>query len=448
MLENRSFDHMCGWLKKLNPVIDGLTGKESNPFEVSDPAKGKCLVGSTAPNVAPFDPDHALDATSQKIFGKVGKGANPAPMDGFYQFENGLHHSPPADVMNNFLPQNVPIISSLAMEFAIFDQWFASVPGPTHPNRLFSMTATSRGTIDNTDIPAGFPQRSIFNQLDEVNVEWKYYYTDSMWAYVLLASLRTNTSLPRIKKWDDFLTDAKAGKLPPFSYIEPKFASSSTGAAQDQHPDHPITSGEATMKQVYETLRASPQWNQTLFIINYDEHGGFYDHVPTPQDGIPKPDTFNAPTNPSGFNFERLGIRVPAILISPWVDKGVVINKPKGPTNTSQFEHSSIPATLKKIFGFKSFLTKRDEWAGTFEEYFTNRTVPRTDCPRTLPDLPVPTEEEILEQANRPLNDLLCSYIKMFPGSNKDCNISQQQCYDYSLRLAEEEFARKAKEFQ
>jgi len=86
------------------------------------------------------------------------------------------------------------------MEFAIFDRWFASVPGPTHPNRLFSMTATSRGTIDNTDIPTGFPQRSIFNQLDEVNVDWRYYYTDQMWAYVLLASLRTNTSLHRIKK--------------------------------------------------------------------------------------------------------------------------------------------------------------------------------------------------------------------------------------------------------
>jgi phospholipase C len=448
MLENRSFDHMCGWLKKLNPDIEGLTGKETNPYDPADPAKGKCTVGSTSPNVAAFDPDHSLDSTSEKIFGKVGPGANPAPMNGFYWFENGLHHTPPADVMNMFLPENVPIISSLAMDFALFDHWFASVPGPTHPNRLFSLTATSRGTVDNTDIPTGFPQPSIFNQLDDVNVDWRYYYTDQMWAYALLASLRTNTSLPRIKTWADFLDDAKAGKLTPFSYIEPKFASSTSGPAQDQHPDHPITAGETTMKQVYETLRASPQWNDTLLIITYDEHGGFYDHVPTPQDGIPKPDAFNAPTNPANFNFERLGLRVPTILISPWVNKGIVISKADGPTNTSLYEHSSLPATLGKIFGFKSFLTKRDEWAATFESYLTQRTTPRTDCPTVLPDLPSPTQEEINEQANLPLNDLQCSYLKIFPGSNKDCSITQQQCYDYTIQLANQELARLAQEFQ
>lgn len=447
MLENRSFDHMCGWLKKLNPAIDGLTGKESNPIDVADPAKGVCHVGSTSPDVAAFDPDHSLDGTSEKIFGKVGPGSNPAPMNGFYQRENALKHKPPADVMNMFLPENVPIISSLALDFALFDQWFASVPGPTHPNRLFSLTATSRGTIDNTDIPTGFPQRSIFNQLDEVNVDWRYYYTDQMWAYVLLASLRTNTSLPRIKRWTDFLDDAKTGKLPPFSYIEPQFASSTSGPAQDQHPDHPISAGEATMKQVYETLRASPQWNNTLLIITYDEHGGFYDHVPTPQDGIPRPDSFNAPSNPSNFNFERIGLRVPTILVSPWINKGTLISKPDGPTSSSLYEHSSLPATLGKIFGFKSFLTKRDEWAGTFEKYLTQRTEPRTDCPTTLPDLPAPTAQQINEQAMLPVNDLSCSYLKMFPGSNKDCSITQHECYEYTLQLAKQELERLAKEF-
>jgi len=235
--------------------------------------------------------------------------------------------------------------------------------------------------------------------------------------------------------------------FPPFSYIEPKFASSATGAAQDQHPDHPITAGEATMKEVYETLRASPQWNDTLLIITYDEHGGFYDHVATPQDGVPKPDEFNAPANEAKFNFERLGLRVPTILVSPWINKGTLISKPDGPTNTSRFEHSSLPATLGKIFGFKSFLTKRDEWAGTFEQYLTQRTTPRTDCPMTLPDLPALTDEEIMEQANLPLNDLQCSYLKIFPGSNKDCSITQQQCYDYTIQLGNEDLARLAKQF-
>ncbi|CAG8758466.1 4146_t:CDS:2, partial [Ambispora leptoticha] len=128
-------------------------------------------------------------------------------------------------------------------------------------------------------------------------------------------------------------------------------------------------------------LRASPQWNNSLLIITYDEHGGFYDNVPPPSN-VPPPDNVTAPI----FNFDRLGIRVPTLLISPWINKGIVVHNP--PKNGSYFEHSSIPATLKKIFDLPSFLTRRDAWAGTFEYLWDNTNSPRTDTPTTLPSVP------------------------------------------------------------
>ena len=135
------------------------------------------------------------------------------------------------------------------------------------------------------------------------------------------------------------------------------------------------------MKDVYEALRSSPDWEQTLFIITYDEHGGFYDHYPTPKD-VPNPDGVVAPD----FDFTRLGPRVPTIMISPWIERGALLHGPTGPFPTSQFEHASIHATLKLMFNLTSFLTARDAWAGTFENIFSDRATPRTDCPVTLPE--------------------------------------------------------------
>ncbi|GAA0144856.1 phospholipase [Lithospermum erythrorhizon] len=140
------------------------------------------------------------------------------------------------------------------------------------------------------------------------------------------------------------------------------------------------------VKEVYETLRSSPQWNETLMVITYDEHGGFYDHVPTPVSGVPSPDDIVG-QEPFNFKFDRLGVRVPTIMVSPWIKKGTVVHGPNGsPFNTSEFEHSSIPATVKKIFNLTSpFLTKRDAWAGSFEFLVQSLNEPRTDCPETLP---------------------------------------------------------------
>ncbi|KAL7120777.1 hypothetical protein ACP275_02G143500 [Erythranthe tilingii] len=193
----------------------------------------------------------------------------------------------------------------------------------------------------------------------------------------------------------DFKKHCEEGKLPNYVVIEQRYFDLKILPANDDHPSHDVCHGQKFVKEVYEALRSSPQWNEMLFIIIYDEHGGFFDHVPTPVTGVPSPDGIIGP-EPYNFRFNRLGVRVPAIMISPWIEKGTVLHGPTGPYPTSEFEHSSIPATVKKIFNLDGFLTKRDAWAGTFETVI-NRKSPRTDCPETLPE-PVKLREAEAEE--------------------------------------------------
>ncbi|PIM98111.1 hypothetical protein CDL12_29410 [Handroanthus impetiginosus] len=211
-----------------------------------------------------------------------------------------------------------------------------------------------------------------------------------------------------------FKRHCEEGKLPNYVVIEQRYFGVKLVPGNDDHPPHDPLEGQKFVKEVYEALRSSPQWNEILFVVIYDEHGGFYDHVPTPVVGVPSPDGIVGP-EPYKYKFDSLGVRVPAMLISPWIERGTVVHGPSGPYPTSEFEHSSIPATVKKIFGLKEFLTKRDAWAGTLE-CVLNRTSPRTDCPVTLPE-PVKTREiEPDEEAN--LSDFqeelvqLCAVLK------------------------------------
>ncbi|KAL0435329.1 UNVERIFIED_CONTAM: Non-specific phospholipase C2 [Sesamum radiatum] len=183
-----------------------------------------------------------------------------------------------------------------------------------------------------------------------------------------------------------FKKDAKNGKLPGYVVVEQRYMDSKVEPANDDHPSHDVYQGQMFVKEVYETLRGSPQWNETLLVITYDEHGGFYDHVPTPNHGVPSPDGIVGP-DPFFFKFDRLGVRVPTIVISPWIQKATVVHGPNvSPSPTSEYEHSSIPATVRKIFNLSSPpLTKREAWAGTFDGILQILKQPRTDCPEILP---------------------------------------------------------------
>uniref|UniRef100_A0A803P833 Non-specific phospholipase C6 n=1 Tax=Cannabis sativa TaxID=3483 RepID=A0A803P833_CANSA len=336
VMENRSFDHMLGWMKKaINPVINGVNGDECNPVSTKNPKPETICFTDDAEFVDP-DPGHSFEAVEQQVFGS----SSFPSMSGFVEQALSMSPNLSETVMKGFRPGSVPVYASLVSEFAVFDRWFSSIPGPTQPNRLLCTLLLLMA------------QRVMLKAISTRNIPTTLFYRN----------MRKLKYIFKFHQFDlKFKKDARNGKLPSLTVIEP---------------------------------RASPQWNQTLLVITYDEHGGFFDHVKTPYVNVPNPDGNTGPA-PYFFKFDRLGVRVPTIMVSPWIKKGIVVSGPKGPTPNSEFEHSSIPATIKKIFNLSSnFLTHRDAWAGTFEHVFGELTSPRTDCPVTLPEVtPLRTTE-------------------------------------------------------
>lgn len=315
------------------------------------------------------------------------------------------------NIMKNFRESTAPVISSLAENFAVFDMWFSSVPGPTQPNRLYLHTCTSDGMGHNDLVRMffGLPQKSIYQSMEEVGHTWRVYFSEIS-EVLMLAQMRKAEYIPNYRWFDQFEEDVKKGDLPTLTMIHPNYFSIINGPATDQHPDHAVTEGERFIKFIYETLRASPIWNETAFLITYDEHGGFYDHFPPPVN-VPNPDGKNTSIN--NFDFTRLGVRVPTILISPWVNRRVIHE----PINGAYYDHSSVHATLKKMFGLNNYLTKRDLYAGSFEFLLNERSTPRTDCPVKLPEVPDHYKiEKAIPEHLQPLNSLQKSLIIIAEG--------------------------------
>ncbi|ONK77823.1 uncharacterized protein A4U43_C02F11100 [Asparagus officinalis] len=417
VLENRSFDHMLGWMKKsVNPSINGLTGSECNPSSTHDPKSPSVCVSNDAQFVDP-DPGHSFEEVYEQVFGS---GSIPS-MSGFVQQALTISQNLSDTVMKGFKPENLPVFTALVREFAVFDRWFSSIPGPTQPNRLFVYSATSHGSVGNDkfNLFEGYPQKTIFDSLLKENLDFGVYFKNIPTTF-FYRNLRRVKHFSRFHWFDTFKEHAREGKLKNLSVIEPRYFDLVGYEADDDHPSHDVANGQKLVKEVYDALKASPQWNESLLIVTYDEHGGFYDHVETPYVGIPNPDGIKGPS-PFFFGFDRLGVRIPTIMVSPWIKKGTVVSRPKGPTVTSEFEHSSIPATIKNIFNLKSnFLTKRDAWAGTFEHIFSELDSPRTDCPESLPDV-APLrgreagEDSFLSEFQRELVDLAKALNGDFP---------------------------------
>ncbi|KAL5724851.1 phospholipase C [Ranunculus cassubicifolius] len=386
VMENRSFDHLLGWMKQsINPLINGVTGNECNPFS-TESQKSQSICFSDDAEFVDSDPGHSFEDVLQQVFGS--KSSIPS-MSGFV--EQALTMSPNLSqtVMKGFRPEAVPVYASLVREFAVFDRWFSSIPGPTQPNRLFVYSATSHGSTSHIvkQLAVGYPQKTIFDSLHENGKDFGVYF-QNIPTTLFYKNMRKLKYIFKFHQFDlTFKKHARLGKLPSLSVIEPRYFDLVGMPANDDHPSHDVANGQKLVKEVYEALRSSPQWNESLLIITYDEHGGFFDHVTTPTVNVPNPDGNTGPA-PYFFKFDRLGVRVPTIMVSPWIKKGTVVSHPKGPASNSEFEHSSIPATIKKMFNLTSnFLTHRDAWAGTFEDVVGELSEPRTDCPEVLPDV-------------------------------------------------------------
>lgn len=389
VLENRSFDTIAGGLS-YNPEIDGLLHhKFCNPVNVSDPSNHETVCAKPiAQNVAPDDPNHGTSGVNLQVYSTYHPTDNSkATMQGFVTEQATVYKtkniSRAAEAINYYTQDHVRVFADMASNYVLFDRWFAAVPGPTNPNRAYLTSGTSHGHGRND---AGFntaalPQRSIFQQLSEKNISWiNYSNTTGFTPDALFYSwtVSSGAATTHIKPLSQFYSDAQAGTLPQFTYLNPECCS-----YQSFHPPSPITDGEAFIKHVYESLRSSPQWDETLFILTFDEHGGFGDHVPPPTD-IPAGDkltyTEKAPDGqPTTFDFTRLGIRVPTLLISPWVGKGVV--EKKGRNKGGEYDHTSILGFLANLWGLDT-LTPRVGWSSTFEHLIEDES--RGDTPTTL----------------------------------------------------------------
>jgi hypothetical protein len=222
-------------------------------------------------------------------------------------------------------------------------------------------------------------------------------------------SIFNNTAM----HYSTFKERAAAGNLPDYTYLDPRYFDFPGAPQNDNHPGNAdVSNGEILLKETYEIIRNSPHWEESLFVITYDEHGGFYDHVSTPL-YAPNPDGQVHPD----FAFDRLGVRVPTIMVSPWIKKGTVVHgapKDQLPTDTSEYEASSVYATVKKMWNLDSdFLTKRDEWASTFEHIFDELEAPRTDCPLAAPDAPA---VHLAQDMDAEVEDLQRNWIDLISG--------------------------------
>jgi len=381
MMENRSFDHMLGSLTAVNPQIDGITAGLSNPDTTGAMVPPQPLAefqGQLDP-----DPDHHFPAVDLQIFGGDTSPGRQANMQGFvksyFNQQRDVGHS--QKIMYYFAQNQLPVLTTLALEFAVFNRWFASIPGPTICNRAFAHYGTSFGQVGMNVFYVMEPYKSIYDRMIAAGHTAKIYYYDTTSSTMEVVNLLQNE--PKLfGTYQQFLSDCASGSLPEYSFVEPNYSDhdgdDGEEVASDQHPDHNVQAGEAFIASVYNAVKQSPLWPNTALLVVYDEHGGIYDHVPPPNCSPNAPDGFTASANDTGlgvpFAFDRLGVRVPAILISPWVPSGTVVSG-------RVFEHASIPATVTKFFlGSYAQRTAREAAADTFVDLIS-LDVMRQDCP-------------------------------------------------------------------
>nr|WP_277348487.1 alkaline phosphatase family protein [Planctomonas sp. JC2975] len=417
MLENRSFDHVLGWLYRddqLRPGqrVDGLYQHPSSnvgPGGVVIPAyrytgsRDAVLVQPTT------DTGEDLGHVNHQLFGTSSAVGRPA-MSGFVadyveNFRSLRGHAPTKDeyrqVMGGFAPDALPVLTTLARSFGIFDHWFAAVPSDTFCNRSFFHSGTSHGYVTNAgsggyekwwNVPA---VPTIFNRLNDARVPWRVYYDETQ--AVSLTGILAAPSIEaywktNFRSMDQFHADARSGRLPAYSFIEPRMifnrnsmhpAAVASGDIVDRLSVYnkgvaDMIAAEALVAEVYEGIRTSPQADSTTLIITFDESGGLFDHVPPP--AAPPPDDAATPGE-SGFTFDRLGPRVPAIVVSSWIDPGTVVNDVVG--------HTSVIATLCAQHALAP-LTDRDAAARTLLSAVTRSSArPASTWPKiAIPRVP------------------------------------------------------------
>jgi phospholipase C len=285
--------------------------------------------------------------------------------------------------MKCYSPDQLPVLNALAREFAVCDNWHASLPGPTWPNRMFVHAASSAGlehSPSTAEIVAweltgsfAFPNGTIFDRIAGKGLTRRLYAGDK---FPMMAALK-GLSLGDIRDYSNFANDLKQPTFPyNYVFIEPSYKLlDDYRGSTSQHPLDDVRLGEGLIKSTYEAIRNSAYWQNSLLIVTWDEHGGFYDHGIPPAAVAPGDTLPNVPNNQSGFTFEQYGPRVPAVIVSPWIPKNTIDHR--------LYDHSSIPATLEKLLGLEA-MTARDAAANSVLPLLSLSAV-RTDTLITLP---------------------------------------------------------------
>ena len=410
MLENRSFDHLFGFLKASNPQVAGLTGTEFNQKDPNSPGDPPITVRRASTFVMPFDPAHEFYDVQVQLYGPM-KGTapdlpplanlptDPAPMTGFVA--NAVHavdfSGDERLVMDCFQPDQLPVLSTLAREFALFNYWHSSLPGPTWPNRFFIHAATSAGLTDSPStgqILQGFSFKNgtIYQRLQQAARQWCIYH-DGLPQSAGISSLRgefINPLTERFGDMDDFYEDVKNGNLSDYNFIEPRYDTGNNYLdGNSMHPLNDIRKGDQLVKDVYEALRTSNYWAETMLVITFDEHGGFFDHQSPPPATPPGDEQTYANPNYT-FRFDRFGIRVPGIVVSPYTSKGKVIGSDPNDRSTI-FDHTSVLLTVEQLFGLQP-LTERDKAANSLAVALDLDT-PRLSPTEALTQVPSPAPD-------------------------------------------------------
>jgi phospholipase C len=405
MGENRSFDNLLGYLYDSSNLpegerFDGLAfGDHANIAPDGTRVAAHPYTGTTDEIMRSPEPDpgEPYPHVNTQLFGVV-KAPHNVPdddrhptMEGFitdyainWTEVKGAAHPPTTDdlakIMGAFTPEMLPVLSTLARNFAIYDHWFAAVPSQTFCNRSFFHASTSHGFVTNKegggygkwlDAPA---VPTVFSRLEDAGIDWRVYYDDLQ--LVSLTGVLHAPSLERFWKtshfapMSQFYDDVEQGRLPAYSFIEPRMVYNHNdfhpafGELRESDVDgtevidsaiSDVRAGELLVHDIYTAIRASSSSTgsnalNTLFLITFDEHGGTYDHVPPPAERPPD----DTPPGEMGFRFDRLGCRVPAIAISAWTAAGTIVH--------DRMHHGSVAATLERLHGLEP-LSRRDEEA-------------------------------------------------------------------------------------
>jgi phospholipase C len=420
MLENRSFDNVLGALYPNSAAFNGLV-PNATAYNINLQTGDVCWAWNqpgtdvdtvTIPNP---DPGEAFQDMNYQLFGTTlqpGQSPSIASMGGFVAdygpvppYPSGLPNggewptlprtrsdgtlANPCDVMHYFTTvpaggqaAQMPVTGQLAQAFGVSDCWFASAPTQTWPNRFFLNCASSAGGVDNVDYTnQGFlhiPLQSVFELLDGGGspspANWKVYYSDAAiaWTIEYVWKAYGNATGNTVSYQLQFENDCQSGNLPKYALIEPQYTSF-LGIPNSNHPPYDVTYGEILLADVYNTLRSSPSWSDSLLLVIYDEHGGCYDHMMPPTNATAPGQGWTLPT-PSWFGFNRFGVRVPALLICPFVPAGIIF-RPAGYANGGYnrvipYDHTTVIATLNERFNVGT-LTARDAAAPSLGDVLT-----------------------------------------------------------------------------